>query len=86
MVEDNLVVGVKLDKSSSIRPVIPVSMLKPIGSPFGRNGNYLVPRNWQRSPLLMCGDQHLSKPLTAENIMVPLQIILADALTIIYFT
>ena len=45
MVEDNLVVGVKLDKSSSIRPVIPVSMLKPIGSPFGRNGNYLVPRN-----------------------------------------
>ena len=58
--------------------MIPVSTLKPIGSPFGRNGNYLVPRNLAKKSTLTCGDQHLSKPLMAENIMVPLQMTLTN--------
>ena len=57
-------------------------MLKPIGSPFR---NCLMPRNLAKKSTPTYGDQHLSKPLMAENIMAPSQMTIADTLTIIYF-
>ena len=75
MVENNLVVGVKLDKSSSIQSCDSCEYTKAHRKPFRGNRNYLVPRNLANKSILTCGDWHLSKPLTAENIMVPLWMI-----------
>jgi hypothetical protein len=60
-------------------------MQRPIGNLFGRNKKSLKLRRLAEKYTQMCGDQHLSKLLTAGNIICPTLTTIAVILTYTYF-